>query len=977
MKIKLTILITLISLCCFAENSQMNQSANPQLYGVKIDSNATQLNCRTMPFLVAAPGNRGKTIRRKPQPLVEVIPINAKASMLYFLGMTDYGWDRGLHHWTAHSETIPFNKRNDQLYIGRKIGSLIIAYEDGTKDEIPLEIGATAWFFNQYAGGPLIQYKEPFVSSPKHSDALKKSLKLKESEKNDLKNMLPYAHYFLSVKPQNKKISYVAIHDDPTILGSPLVSAITIAGVSRNPPLKVSDPALCNNGYAGHAGMADKPGDVTKCEPELQPLIVSKINNSDLEPTIESNIGRVWSNDVANLAKLLYMHDSDLKEKVELIDLPKGMEAAKIKFIGDKKSKNIANILSSVWIANLIDMNGKFDPETGFFHESSKKIPDYGGYSGIGTWGHHGKYHAGAFPRCSDHYASLVLRCVKNKKRLTSYVDFCDKYLYYFRDNHDPEKGPPNPGLKIEMYPSDAPPHWSFVVNNPMIAGAKIINEIDGPEETDGHSSTMVGRWFAWRHLGAPTNDWLTNPRTNIYGKSRWDSTEDAAEFICWLLDYTGRDVVWCEGETTGWGAGGMLYTKGMSTETNMAKIKENYKKANMYEPYPSYVALTALRCSAQMADALDKPEKAEKWRKYADRIEKGMLKELTTNWNGKTVWRRSPNSVYPSFQDSMVQAWFSIYLAGLDPNKLHPEMTKITRNTLQRQLALPGKYAQPQAMGYGQGWLTKTALILDEMDDAGPLLVNLGKFSYDKNMNFVDKKNRKDWRKFMFIVPEGVNYLPDGSWYKIGDLGNGANQGIATHALELCAGIDDTNPKDLKIIPRVPAPLTGIIVSNFPVLIPTDYGLRVTDHGEISPLLSDIPSTPSGKGVDAKRPGDSPPLKGVADRSGDVTFTRAKIKYSYNKNPLSFKLTSDKILPTLSVRLGPFTRTEAEKIIKKIKTPKDAKKRIDKSGHYKKQDAYWICIEGMRNIKSFCVPGKLRDINNFDFKTNNQQLIL
>ena len=39
--------------------------------------------------------------------------------------------------------------------------------------------------------------------------------------------------------------------------------------------------------------------------------------------------------------------------------------------------------------------------------------------------------------------------------------------------------------------------------------------------------------------------------------------------------------------------------------------------------------------------------------------------------------------------------------------------------------------------------------------------------------------------------IPEGSNILPDGSWHRIGDLSNGANQGITLHALELCAGID------------------------------------------------------------------------------------------------------------------------------------------------------------------------------------------
>ncbi len=63
--------------------------------------------------------------------------------------------------------------------------------------------------------------------------------------------------------------------------------------------------------------------------------------------------------------------------------------------------------------------------------------------------------------------------------------------------------------------------------------------------------------------------------------------------------------------------------------------------------------------------------------------------------------------------------------------------------------------------------------------------------------------------------------------------------------------------------------------------------------------------------------------------------------------------MSCDNVLPTLSVRLGPFTKSEAEKQFKKIKVPKDAKTRIDKSGHYKKKEAYWIWVEGMKNTKS------------------------
>jgi len=241
---------------------------------------------------------------------------------------------------------------------------------------------------------------------------------------------------------------------------------------------------------------------------------------------------------------------------------------------------------------------GKFSPNTGFPHESAKNAPFYGSYTGIGTWAPAGIYYSSTYPRCSDHFISLVLRCVDNKKRITKYVDLFDKWACFFRNNHDPKKGPTNDGLDIKRYPVNLP-HWSFVLNSPLAAGA---------------------------------------------------------------------------------------------------------------------------------------------------------------------------------------------------------------------------------------------------------------------------------------------------------------NQGIAMHALELCAGIDDTNPENLKILPRAPKPLSGLEIKDFPAIIPN---------------------------------------------------SRTKINYSFNLNPLSFKLKSKKSLPALSVRLGPFTKNEAENYAKKIEIPKDAKTIIDTSGHYNNKTAYWIWIVGMKNLKS------------------------
>jgi len=261
--------------------------------------------------------------------------------------------------------------------------------------------------------------------------------------------------------------------------------------------------------------------------------------------------------------------------------------------------------------------------------------------------------------------------------------------------------------------------------------------------------------------------------------------------------------------------------------------------------------------------------------------------------------------------QDSLVPAWFSIYREGLDPKKFDPEILRITQNTLEKHLNVNYGHKPVLAMGYGIGWLTHAALALDAMDDADKLLINMAKYAYDKNMDFVDETRGIDWRKYQWIIPEGSNILPDGSWYRIGDLGNGANQGPALHALEVCAGVDDTNPQDVKIMPRVGRSMSGIEVSNFPVMIPDGDGL-----------------------------------------------TRTKIDYSFERESYSFTLESKQSIPSLSVRLGPYRRDHAQQISEALEVPSSATIRVEESGTNNGQAAWWIWVEEMKNISSLTLGG-------------------
>ncbi len=857
-----------------SDSPALDDPVSVSLQAVQIDEKAALTFCRSIPFLSCDPGSRGESTRVM-NGTSEFIPVNASADELFLLGMINHGWENGVAHWSEHTETLW--EREDQVYVGKQLGTLVIQYEEGLTDSIPLIFGSNMWFSSHWTHGGShevsVPTREPFASRPDYMTLLRNTLLVKE-DRYEGSVASDYRHYYLAIEPRPLKISGLEIVNDAGTRGRPTISAITLKG---------------------------------KKEKGLYGFKKMDVAASDLEAGIDVSVPPDYQSDAAKIAAILYTHDNELPEHPEEISLPESLDATSIRFLGGKE----AIWLTNIWAANLAQIHEKFDPETGYFMETGVDCPFYGGYSGLGTWCTQGIYPA-AYSRTSDHFATLAMRHINLPQRETSFVDFCDTWLYFYRNNRDPKQGPPNDLLDLDRYPDDAPPHWSMELSRPPTTGGALnVNEIHGDEEMDGHASTIVGRWYAWRLQGGGNSEWLTQAREDVYGKSRWESTRDAAEFICWLMDYTGRDLVYSEGEFTGWGGvvrDFCLVPKGMSQETDPKKIRENYANANMYEPYPNFACLTALKCAAEMADATGEREIAEKWRNYSQTIRDGMVRQLVAGDFNKFTWRISPYSILTTFQDRLVQTWFSLYLDGLDPARWDQEMLAITRNTFQEHMLMPYGHAPVLAMGYGQGWLTHASLLLDEMDHAGKLLVNTAMYTYDKNMDYVNSETGVDWRKWTWIVPEGVNLLPDGSWHRINDLSNGANQGPVMHAIEASAGVDDIDPDHIRIMPRIPDPLEGIEVSNHKVLIPEGKGLK-----------------------------------------------KIRIDYRFEKEGL-FSLTSSEPIPKLSIRLGPWSdKHEAEKSMESM-GPEAGNTRLESSGEYRNQPGWWIWIENLKNTEKLSI---------------------
>ncbi len=435
------------------------------LQAVMIDEQAQLTFCRSLPFLAAAPGRRGKSTRIT-EGHSESIPIHARAEALYLLGMINHGWENGVAHWSEHTETLA--QRNDQVYAGKDLGSIILHYEGGSTDSIPLVFGASMWFSNHWSHGAShevsLPTREPFASRPEYMAELQNTLLVKE-DFHDASFASDHKHFYLAIRPRAEEILSIEVLDDAGTRGQALISAISLTG---------------------------------KKQKGLFALGKSRVDKSDLETRIDVSAPPDYKRLADRVAGLLYTRETDLPENPDRVLLPDFLDATSIRFLGGEE----AGWLSNVWAANLAQIHEKFDPETGYFMETGKDCPFYAGYSGLGTWSVQGIYPA-AYSRTSDHFATLAMRHINLPQRETSFVDFCDTWLYFYRNNRDPEKGPPNDLLDLDRYPDDAPPHWSMELSRPPTTGGALnVNEIHGDEEMDGHASTMVGRWYAWKLQG-------------------------------------------------------------------------------------------------------------------------------------------------------------------------------------------------------------------------------------------------------------------------------------------------------------------------------------------------------------------------------------------------------------------------------------------------------------------------------------------
>ena len=348
-----------------------------------------------------------------------------------------------------------------------------------------------------------------------------------------------------------------------------------------------------------------------------------------------------------------------------------------------------------------------------------------------------------------------------------------------------------------------ARPAWKRVMNESEMGGSST----GICKENDGHGAIMLA-------LAGLAQKGYVN---EAYVRENWQAFRDAAEWFVWQMDNPSES--------------------GFDTVLS-SRSEASYQGFGGYDLFSNTYGAYALRAFARMADDLGQAQDAARWREHADLLWDGVLRTFVTEHPRHGRIFVDINEDCWSYEYKRFAPLFALAdCETLDPAVDAPEAYALARNTYAAQKEDYFNPASGREMGYGQGYLAQTAILLDELADARAIMEEAAAFCY----HHTDHN---------YIVPEGVIAHPSGRfWFRNGDLGNAVHQAEIVKAIRLLIGIDDLQPqRGLRLIPRLPDGWNSLSVERYPVALSdgktTNVALRYarTEDGYRLELQADEP---------------------------------------------------------------------------------------------------------------------------------------
>lgn len=530
------------------------------------------------------------------------------------------------------------------------------------------------------------------------------------------------------------------------------------------------------------------------------------------------------------LRSALYTSDTQFLQTVR-VQVPEGFSGPTVTFHGTVYS----TILENAFYANVQDMLAKIDAE-GMYHTSTSGAVSWG-YVGFGTFRENvGMYYRGSWSRDMGRALQELSELGYTQKTSTS-AEYALRMARLWEEK-----------AALKYRDQFLPRHWSRIMNEPDPVAAF---------ENDGHGMIAISLYKLWRRL--PDRDaWL---------RDHWTDVKAAGDWIPWQFDHP---------EISG-AVDGVLYSTGEA-----AGGHENSKGFTLY---PDAVCMTALEALAQMAESIGEAQSASQWRDCAKKMREALpTRCLTSDARNGRVWAIDLPG-WPCQATALAPLIFLADYKGLAPEDDDPSWRPANEAAYQRLIDSYRPFGfYGQAMGYGQGFVSQAALLLDRMRDATVMLDWIAKQIYDPRFG-------------SFVVPEGVQIDPTGKfWYRVGDLGNGVQEAEIVKTLRIVIGVDDSQPQSLRIFPRMPYGWNEMAVDKYPVLFERSgkretallgYSLRSSgglleftascnqELGLVSVRLGPFEKQPSTSEI---RVNGKQPSKATIEQSGDSWWARLRV---------------------------------------------------------------------------------------------------
>jgi hypothetical protein len=678
----------------------------------------------------------------------------AQARRLHFLGMI-HNIDLGSASW--------YCKHGDHGYahfVGDRAGSILLEYDGGQTDEVPLVFGYNIWFSKPWDlfwffapwGRPVNRITnydaQLFAGNDRARGVLQNSLRLRDGLRSPMVAGTN-ARFVYSLELEGRPLRRIRVTGNDQLYDYPLISAVTLEG------------AESIEGLAALPDIAQEwdrtPGD-----------------------TIADVRAARWQDPVKQFQETIYVSEAQLP-KLREPEIPSGYFGPGYSFEGTQEAVYAATYLyrnGPECATHVADSGTACNSKTAnrmtawYTHNTGVWVGIDSTYGSLERWFElYEARNPGELPGTGEAWSRGIGELMRESmafgydKFVDSYVEWLDRSLF---DDATPPHWIRAPGS------GDLSPDYHVVTHGEL--------KESGNRENDGHGICMWGRYMTW-HWKGHSKEWA---------ETHFKATEASVNWIQYQLDtdavYPGarKDVLYSESECAHQG----------------------------YDIYSTYNCLHGVRLAARMARATGRSQQAGDWERLERRLLTGILKQLVEESEDGPIWHTDPTCDWQDNAHKLVP----IQLAS-DGDTFTPRedwqsesvdvqtVLKITISSY-KSLLKSQDFDFLRAYGYGQGFMLQAALLLDEMQDATRLANLMVTRCYLPHMA-------------RWCAPEGILQHPSGKfWMPMnGYAGQDSHLADSVKAVRLMLGVDDNRMDELHLVPRYPQEWTRMKVVAFPVL--------------------------------------------------------------------------------------------------------------------------------------------------------------